>query len=161
MASVGTSITKKQLSQAHDRLQGMRNRIARVKAEAEATTEKVIRTAEVGGTAFAFGVLQGRTRGVEIMGVPVELIAGIGLNLGGYFGVAGKMSDHLNNVGDGALAAYLVLMGQGVGAEWHEKDVSKGGKKQVKGTAVKGNLSGHLTPDEIAQAVAESANAGR
>jgi hypothetical protein len=53
-----------------------------------------------------------------------------------------------------------VTLGRGVGQEWHDKD-AKGGKKQVKGGGTKTIPSGNLTPDEIAQAVAESAHVGR
>lgn len=157
---MSVSLSKKQLTQAHDRLQGMRNRIARVKQEAEATTEKVVRTAEVGGSAFAFGVLSGRTDGIELLGVPLELAAGIALNLGGYFGVAGKMSDHLNNIGDGALAAYLVTMGHGIGAEWRIKEKGEKKKVSISSGGMRTSIgAGGLTPDEIAQAVAEGAMA--
>lgn len=151
-------LTKADAARAHERLNSLRNRIARVKADAEATTEKVVRTIEVGGTAFAMGVMQGRTGGLEIFGVPAELLIGIGGCVGGYFDAAGKASDHLLNVGDGALAAYLATLGRGVGQEWHDKDAKGGGK--LSGGKTKQVSSGRLSADEIDQAVREAAHAG-
>lgn len=148
------SISKAELNRAHDRLMSLKNRVAGLRKTAEATTEKIVRTAEVGGTAFLAGVLQGRG-GVEVLGVPLELGAGVGLNLLGYFNAAGKMSDHLNNVGDGALAAYFVTLGRGVGEEMEEKS---GDKKKVGGKETKTIAKGvSLTQEEIAHTAAMAA----
>ena len=49
-------------------------------------------------------------------GVPVDLIAGVGLHALGYLGVAGKAQDHLHAFGDGALAVWFSGLGAGVGA---------------------------------------------
>lgn len=151
---MAVQLSKKDLNRAQERLVSLRNRIERAKKEAEKTAEKFVRSAEVGGTAFAFGVVQGRTGGVEVVGVPIDLAVGVGLNIAGYMGAAGKMSDHLNNVGDGALAAYLTTMGQGVGKEW-AKDKAK---KELDGKPTPAVTDGRrgLTPEEIAIAAANA-----
>jgi len=138
-----TTYSKAELVKAHDRLQSMRNRIGNLRKQAEATTEKLVRTAEVGGTAFLAGVVQGRG-GIEVMGVPIDLGGGLALNLLGYFGAAGKMSDHLINVGDGALAAYFTSLGFGVGKEMESKGGILGSKETK--TISKGAT---LSPEEI------------
>jgi hypothetical protein len=143
MTTAVTHVSKAQLVRAHERLQSLQNRIAKFKDHAAKTTEKVVRTVEVGVAALGVGVLQGRSGSIEIMGVPAELGLGLGLNLLGYFGAAGKHSDHLNNFGDGALAAYLVTVGKGVGTAMKAKS---GQAAVTKGA--------HLTPAEIAAAAA-------
>lgn len=145
-----THVSKASLVRAHERLQTMQNRIAKFKDHAAKTTEKVVRSVEVGSAALVVGVLQGRAGSVEIMGVPAELAAGLALNLAGYFGVAGKHSDHLNNFGDGALAAYLVTVGKGVGTAWKAKGSLGGGSAGSIAAATAKNTQ--LTPSEVAAA---------
>jgi hypothetical protein len=150
---VTTSISKASVSRLAQRAEGLQKRMMRFKAHAEKTTEKVVRTVEVGAMALGMGIVQGRSGSVEIVGVPLELGIGAGLNLLGYFGIAGKHSDHLNNLGDGALAAYLTTVGKGVGTAMKLKSLGGGSSApaQVQAPA-KGNSE--LTPAEIAAAVA-------
>lgn len=150
-------LTKTEMKSAGQRLHSLKRRIEGIKQHTEKTVEKVVRTAEVGGTAFAIGVLNGKTGGVEIMGVPLELGAGVALNVLSYLGAAGKMSDHLGNVGDGALASFAAMEGVKIGVQWAQKS----------GGAAQGALSGSgtpaitkgvtLTPEEVAHAAAMAA----
>lgn len=150
-------ITKADASRAMDRLASVKNRIAKVQREAEERVEQVVRTFEVAGTAFGIGVMQGRTGGIEVVGIPLELGGGLLLEVLGHLDFAGKMSGHLINVGDGALAAYATTLGRGVGQEWSDKAAHHGGSKQVK-TGSSGTLpSGGLSPEEIAMAAAAGA----
>ena len=112
------AITKKDAQQAMHRLESIKRRIAGIRERAQETTEKLIGTAETAGAAFAAGVIQGKTGGVELFGVPLELGLGLGLNAFAFLGGAGRASDHLHNVGNGFLAAYATTMGRGVGATW-------------------------------------------
>lgn len=159
-------VSKKDMKNAVGRLQTMKNRIEKIKATTEKTMEKVVRTAEVGGTAFAVGVLNGKTgHGVEIMGVPLELGAGVALNILSYMGAAGKMSDHLGNIGDGALAAFATTEGVKIGLAWAQK--SGGGSSVASGQKQVGAGAGAstpeatkgvtLTPEEVAHAAAMAA----
>lgn len=133
------SITKKDAQHAVARLETIKKRIANIRERAEETTERIVTTAEVGGAAFAMGVIQGKTGGVEIFGVPLELGLGLGLNAFALLGGAGKASSHLNSVGNGCLAAYATTLGRGVGATWKGKSLGAGAA--VSGLGAGGNLS--------------------
>ena len=66
-------------------------------------------------------MIQGKSKdpnGAHIMHVPVDLGAGLILNLLGYFDAAGSYSEHLNNFGDGFLAAYVSNLGFHIGDNW-------------------------------------------
>lgn len=125
-------VSKSQLVKAQTRISAMQERVKRIQKQAEATTVKVVRTVEIGASAFGMGLIQGKTGGVEVMGIPLDLLVGSGLNLAGYLGVAGRASDHLNALGDGALAAYATTVGRGVGATWAQKDSETSAKEQKK-----------------------------
>lgn len=133
-------VSHAELKRGWERLQSVQNRLAKFKDHAQRTTEKVVRTVEVGAAALGVGILQGHSGSVEILGVPAELGVGVALNLAGYFGLAGKHSDHLCNFGDGALAAYLVTVGKGVGTQMKAK--------------------AGLSPSQIAAAAAQHAAGG-
>lgn len=120
------TISKKDAQHAVARLETIKKRIANIREQAEQTTERLVTTAEVGGAAFAMGVIQGKTGGVEVFGVPLELGLGLGLNAFALLGGAGKHSGHLNNVGNGCLAAYATTLGRGVGATWKGKALGAG-----------------------------------
>ena len=137
-------VSKAQLVKATDRVKSLSQRIKSVQKQAEHTMEKVLRTAETGGMAFGFGMLNGRYGSTpEVLGMPLDLALGAALNIAGYLGAAGKHSDHLNNLGDGALAAYLTVLGTQVGAKM---TASKAPTATTKGD--------RLTAEEIAAAVA-------
>jgi len=143
-------ITKRDAHHAVQRLQSIQRRIASIKERAEETTERIVTTAETAGAAFAMGVVQGRTGGVELFGVPLELGLGIGLNAFALLGGAGKHSGHLAAVGTGCLAAYATTLGRGVGATWRDKE------RGLSGAAAKGlgaRVAGvGLSPAEMAMA---------
>lgn len=141
-------ITKADAKRAMDRVASMKQRAAKMAREMESRVEKVVRTFEVGGTAFAAGLMQGKTGGVEVLGVPLELGGGLLLELFGHMGLAGKASDHLINVGDGALAAYATTLGRGVGQEWQATGHLTGGTKSS-GSLGSGSA---LSPAEAAAA---------
>lgn len=142
-------VSKAQLVKAHDRVQSLTKKVSSIRKQAEHAVEKVLRTAETGGMAFGFGMLNGKYgRTPELMGMPLDLLLGAALNIGGYIGLAGKHSDHLNNLGDGALASYLTVLGVQVGAKMSEESGKESGKTA---TVKKGN---QLTSEEIAAAVA-------
>lgn len=148
-------ITKADAARAMDRLASVKNRIAKVQREAEERVEQAVRTLEVAGAAFGVGVMQGRTGGIEVVGVPLELGAGLALEVLGHLDFAGKMSGHLINVGDGFLAGYATTLGRGVGEEWARKD----GKATR--TTSRGSLGGasNLSAEEIALAAQAAARA--
>jgi hypothetical protein len=149
------SITKKDAAQAMNRLEGIKRRIAGIREKAQETTERLVGTAETAGAAFAAGVIQGKTGGVELFGVPLELGLGLGLNAFAFLGGAGRASEHLHNVGNGFLAAYATTMGRGVGATWGK------GKTLASGTI--GSLGGGsagLDLSDVQQAAYAAAQQG-
>ena len=120
-------LSQRDLKRAASKFESLKGRINSIKKRAEKTTEKVIRTGETSAAAFSMGMIQGLTgKGIEVLGVPLELGLWVGLYVLGYFGGAGKHSDHLNNFGDGCLAAYATTLGRGVGVSWREKALGAG-----------------------------------
>lgn len=149
-------LTKQHVGKMAGQVQSLQKRIGRFKEDAEKMTEKFVRTTEIGVAALGVGILQGRTGGIEVMGIPAELGIGVGLNMLGYFGAAGKHSDHLNNLGDGALAGYLATVGRGLGAEWKAK--STGGMAPA---AVTSKGEGQLSRGEVDAIVRDAVAAVR
>lgn len=140
-----------QMRKAASRYEQLKNKVAGIRKKAEHVTEKFVRTVEVSGAAFAMGVANGRSNdpeGVNIGGVPIDLGAGIGLEILGYLGAAGKHSDHLNNLGDGCLAHYASVLGRGVGVTWKEKSLGGGAPAALKASGVR------LSPEELQVAAA-------
>jgi hypothetical protein len=121
MASTGYSLTAfNQLRQKAARIQAAS---ARVREKAGETVETIVRTAEVSGAAFLFGLgnmyfaaeKDGKLLPPSMMGVPIDLLGGALAHVGAFMGVGGKAEDHLRALGDGALAVYFASLGRGVG----------------------------------------------
>jgi len=105
-----------QLSNLESKYTSAKKSVQRVREEAQATVMQVVRTVEVGGTAFSFGIVNGRWGRPEFVGVPVDLLTSIGLH-GLGFVLDKEAAPHLHNLGDGALASYLTALGTGIGAK--------------------------------------------
>ena len=104
--------------------------LSRAKSVLSKTDEQVntvVHATVTAGTAFAFGVVQGRYGGVEVAGVPADLGAGIVLHAMGFMGIGGKASEYMHAAGNGALACYLAALGRGVGGEWRNRTLASGG----------------------------------
>jgi hypothetical protein len=154
-----SNLSIRDMKKAATRYETLKTKVASIKKKAEHVTEKFVRTVEVSGAAFAMGVANGRSNdpeGVNVAGVPVDLGAGISLQILGYLGAAGKHSDHLNNIGDGCLAHYAAVLGRGVGVTWKEKGTLGGGAQGALGA----RASGGLSPAELQAAAAMAAAAG-
>ncbi len=120
------------------------------RAQGEEVVERVQRTAISTGAAFGLGLVQGKTGGIEMFGLPLDLLVGAGAHVAGFMKVGGRRSDTLHYIGDGAMAAYAVTMGRSVGANW-----KKSGK--LFGTGIAGELpsagADYATDEELAAAV--------
>jgi len=114
-----------------------RARLMSASKKADNVVEKMVHTAEVGSAAFLSGVVQGRTGGVEVLGVPLDLGLAAGLHVFGFMGLGGKMSSHLHGFGDGFLAAFLTQTGVGVGRTMAQKS---GGQGAIAAPATAGYL---------------------
>ena len=110
-------ISASEVKQALTDVNRWRQRAQGVAKAGEKTTERIVRTVEVSAAGFALGLVKGKWGArISVWGVPVDLIAGVGLHALGYLGVAGKAQDHLHAFGDGALAVWFSGLGAGVGA---------------------------------------------
>lgn len=107
-------ISKAQAADWKSRAERLMARAKNITEKSEETVGQVIRTAEVGGAAFAAGVLKGRYGTVEVAGVPADLGAAVALHGIGFLG-GGKYKEHLHAFGDGVLASYLTALGAGIG----------------------------------------------
>lgn len=92
-------------------------RASKMAHKAENVVERVGAALEVSGAAFGMGVVQGRYGGIELVGVPIELVIGAGLNGLGMF-AGERYAGHMHNLGNGSLAAYTVNLGRGMGMKW-------------------------------------------
>ncbi len=101
----------------------------------------MVHTAEVSSAAFVAGVVQGRTGGVEVLGVPMDLGLAAGLHVLAFAGIGGKMASHLHGFGDGFLAAFLATTGRGVGQAMKAKAATP--------AAAAGHLPGDATAGQL------------
>jgi len=95
-------------------------------AKADKAIDVSVTAVVTGGTAFAFGVAQGRYGGLEVAGVPADLGAALVLHGLGFAGVGGKQNDYLHAAANGALACYLSTLGRGVGVDWRARSLTGG-----------------------------------
>lgn len=109
-------ITRAKADDLLQRLERMRASAKGMRERADQAVNQVVQTMEVGGTAFGIGLVNGRWGGVEVLGMPLELL-GAGLLHAGALAVPRVTGDHLHNMADGALAAYLTTLGAGIGRE--------------------------------------------
>lgn len=114
-------ISKGELVKLAKKAEGLQSRAKKAMEKADEAIEKVVRTAEIGASAFGFGLIQGRYGSIEVVGVPIDLASGLGLHVLGFMGVGGAMGSHLHSLADGAIASYAVTMGRGAGVTWKEK----------------------------------------
>jgi hypothetical protein len=131
-----------------ERYLSMKGKIAKLNDKAGEAIEGVVKVLEIQAGAFIFGAIQGAfyepdpskpndKPGVHVLGIPVEAIAGVGLIVGGFMGLGGaKWSDHLTNLGNGALAAYTSNLGRGWGFKF------KADRKAKAGGTTKGDVEG-------------------
>lgn len=122
------AITKADAERLAKRAVGLQQRAKSTLAKAEGIIETVVRTTEVGASAFAFGVIQGRWGGMEIVGVPLDLGFGVSAHLAAFV-MDSNISPHLHALADGAMAAFAVTMGFNAGEGWYEKTLSPDQRK--------------------------------
>ena len=131
-------VSRSELMKAANRASALQARAKRVMEKAETIVSTVVGTVEVGTGAFVTGMITGKWGNLEVVGVPVELMAGAALHLGGFVLGDKPMASHLHRFGDGAVAGYLSSVGKGIGVAWKAKA----------GAALQGDS---LTPEERAR----------
>lgn len=112
------AITRSDAERLLKSAQSAKASIKRARERADEAIGRVVQTTEIGSAAFVMGVVNGRWNGVEVLGVPLDLLLGGGLHVLAFAGVA---SDHLHNFGDGSLASYSTTLGAGIGREMAQK----------------------------------------
>ena len=118
---MATRITSAHLAKARDHAMRLHRRASEIASKTRGTVETIVRSSEVGASAFGLGMVQGRYGQVEVVGVPMELLLAIGLHGAGMLGLGGDLSGHLHSFGDGALATYGANLGRSVGSGMREK----------------------------------------
>jgi hypothetical protein len=111
----------------------------RAREKAGEVTEQALQAAETVGTAFGFGVFEGRLQNpadFELAGVPIPLLLGVGAHAAAFLGVGRNMEPHLHAIGNGALAAHLNGLGRKMGSEMK----TKAGSPKISGVDVSGAL---------------------
>lgn len=153
---VRASDVPKSVSALRDKYLSMKGRIANLNKKAGETIEGVVTTMEIQGAAFIFGAIQGAwfepdpkdpndKPGAHILGMPVEAIAGIGMVVGGLAGLGGdKWSNHLMNLGNGALAAWTSNLGRGWGFKFKKEQAAKKAGGSTKGESLKEEIASLL-----------------
>lgn len=142
-------------------------RAAAMRARAAQLLGTIIQTAEVGAAAFGFGYARGRYGDLRLLGVPMDLGTALFLHIGGFV-MNGKRrwTEHLHNLGDGALAEYLTVLGAdlGVKALQAKSQQQQGGAKTTGYAFESGRVhglggGGGLSMDEINAAAAAARQA--
>lgn len=119
------AMARRALLQARDAVVRSEGRLARLKLVTGEMVERVVQTAEVQAASFGMGLVNGRyteqtpqgPKAPEVLGIPAELLAGVGLHIAGYAKIAGGASKHLHNLADGSLAFYFGQLGRGIGID--------------------------------------------
>ena len=103
------------------KLDGIRSKIAGISGHAFGTLE-------TGAGAWFGGMLEGRTGGLSVGPLPVNLLAGAAMLIVSYTNLAGpKYSEHLGNLGNGFIGSYLAATGYAFGKRWKETKTVFGG----------------------------------
>lgn len=114
------------LEDLQSRYAGMKKRVQSIQEDAKEKIMVVVQTAEIGTSSFAFGVINARWNSPELLGVPVDALTALGLHAAGFL-LDNEGSAHLHNLGDGAVASYLVKLGSGIGAKMRLESLNPSG----------------------------------
>lgn len=128
-----------------------------VMARADQAVATVITTSEVSAASFLFGLAQGKFGGIAVVGVPIDLMAGLGLHILGFAGIFKANAHHVHAFADGALASFFNKLGSDVGVSIRTPADEARIAKQKSGVQGElGGLSGGaaLADEELARMVA-------
>jgi hypothetical protein len=143
------------LTKMKSAFESMSSRVARLRDKGDAMVEQGTRTLVQTSVGFSLGLLQGKTGGIEVMGLPADLLIGVGAHAAAFAGLGGKSgSKRLHDVGDAAMVVYGATVGRGIGTTWRTT-----GRLALTGNKVAGELpegmsgADSLTDEEIASQV--------
>jgi hypothetical protein len=147
------SIDHHYLSSAHGAVSRGLHRLGAYREKGAVVTQQAMQTLAVSAGAFGFSALAGWAGSVDVLGIPVDLGAGLLLNIAAYVGLGGSMSKNLHDLGDGALAAYVAKLGANVGDGLRRKH----GGPHVKGERMlSSGERRRITPQELTAQVMAS-----
>ena len=112
------------INKAREHIMRLQQSTKKARAKAGELMETAIETAETVGSAFGFGMWEGRVQDpkhFEIGGMPIPLIVGVGAHAFALFGVGRGMDPHFRSIGNGALCAHLNGVGRRMGQQWAVK----------------------------------------
>ncbi len=110
------AVSQRDIINFKQRVDRMTTKAKNIIERSRETVNTVVTTTEVSAAAFLFGLAQGKFGGIQIVGVPIDLLAGIGLHIMAFSGVGGKKNEmHLHAFADGALASFFNHLGRDVG----------------------------------------------
>lgn len=125
------ALSQAAIQNAMDRAQRVRAQFAAFKAKGEKEVGRMVQTVEVAGTACALGLVAGRygkDGSLEVAGIPFDLLVGFGALAAGIYCSQNDEDDyaqHLQAIGDGALALYLGRYGTQHGMQWKARAENK------------------------------------
>lgn len=107
---MASHFTAQTLAQARDYVASARKNLDRFKAHASKKTSQLFGVIETPGTAGLLGYANGRWGGeagaIHVGPVPVDLAVGVALHMTSFVGgIDEKHEEHIENLGNGALAA--------------------------------------------------------
>ncbi len=113
------TITRRDIEDAYSAASAAHRHVQGIKGKGESTVGQLVQTIEVNAGALAVGVACGRYGALHLKGstIPLDLAGGVAGHLAGFFGLAGRYSEHLHNFSDGVLAAYTTKFGIGLGTK--------------------------------------------
>lgn len=147
-------ISQADLVSLRSRAEGAISRARKSLEKADQVVDQAVKTTVTGVTAFGCGVAQGRYGGIELMGVPSDLLLGVAAHGLAFAGVGGRATAYMHAAGDGALACYLSTVGRGVGGDWKDRTLSGGSTSRG---ALNAAAGAHTIPDADLAAMARGA----
>ena len=122
------SITEEHLHHMARRHHATMQKLDGIREKISGYAQKSFGLLETGAGAWAGGMLEGKTGGMSVGPLPVNLLVGAGLLVAGYANLGGdKYSEHFNNLGNGFIGSYLAATGYAFGKRWKETGKILGG----------------------------------
>lgn len=114
------ALQKSDLKSIRTRYEGAARSLAKYKHSAEQAARVVIHGMEATGTAFGLGIANGYYDGVEIVGMPIDLLVAGGATVGALT-LSDDLAPHLQAVAIGATCSYAGTLGMSVGQKLRAK----------------------------------------
>lgn len=125
VSSLGHHISHRNLRELADKGLSAIARMQKIRDRASEQMGHVVQTLEVSASAFGFGFARGAWaqpgQDVAIMGIPIDLAAGLAGHAVALFGGLGRYADDTHNLADGALASYATALGLRMGVDYSQK----------------------------------------